>query len=150
MTLAKIENLTVTVRKTVKAPVEKTYKAWTEPAQIMKWFGCDKIANIRVEQDFKVGGDYRITGQSCESGGDMSIYGTYEEIVQNKKLVYTWNNESVEFPAVNTVVSVEFIARGDSTEIVLEHAKFASENSKLGHNQGWTQSLEKFASFVAA
>jgi len=151
MTLAKIENLTVTVRKTVKAPVEKAYKAWTEPEQIVKWFGCDRVTNIRVVQDFRVGGEYRIVGESCQGGGDMAVYGTYEEIVQNKKLVYTWSNESVEFPAQNTVVSVEFIARDDNTtEILLEHTRFASENSKLGHNQGWEQSLEKFANFVAA
>ena len=150
MTLAKIENLTVTVRKTVKAPVEKVFKAWTEPNQMVKWFGCDKVANVQISQDFRVGGDYRIVGENCEGGGEVAVYGTYEEIVQNKKVVYTWNNESIEFPAQDTVVSVEFVARGDSTEILLEHTKFASENAKLGHNQGWTQSLEKFASYLAA
>src|SRR5271168_486051 len=93
MTLAKIENLTVTVRKTVKAPVEKAFRAWTEPNQMTKWFGCDKVANVQVSQDFRVGGDYRITGESCDSGGAVAVYGTYEEIVQNKKVVYTWNNE---------------------------------------------------------
>jgi uncharacterized protein YndB with AHSA1/START domain len=149
MTLAKIENLTVSVRKTVKAPVEKAFKAWTEANQMVKWFGCGRVANVQVSQDFRVGGDYRITGDE-KSGGAFAIYGTYEEIVQNKKVVYTWNNESVEFPARDTVVSVEFIARGDSTEILVEHTKFASENAKQGHNAGWTQSLEIFANYVAA
>jgi len=150
MTLAKIENLTVTVRKNIKAPVEKVFKAFTEPSQIVKWFGCDKISDVQVSQDFKVGGKYHITGKSCDIGAEMSVHGVYTEIVPNQKVAYTWYNNSEEFPAADTLVSVQFVDKGDNTEIVLSHSKFASEKSKEGHTFGWTQSLEKFASLFAA
>jgi uncharacterized protein YndB with AHSA1/START domain len=149
MTLAKIEDLTVTVRKTVNAPLEKVWKGFTEPAQMVKWFGCDRVTNIQISQDFRVGGKYRIEGDNREEGDKVAVYGIFKEIIENKKVVYTWSNESKVYPAENTVVSAEFIAKGDSTEIVVEHTKFASEKAKEGHTQGWTQSLDKFATLFA-
>jgi Activator of Hsp90 ATPase homolog 1-like protein len=38
---------------------------------------------------------------------------------------------------------------GDGTLLTLTHEKFADEESRDGHKQGWTSSLDKLESFMA-
>jgi uncharacterized protein YndB with AHSA1/START domain len=149
MTMTKTDTSTLEMHKTVKASIERVYKAWTEPEQMTKWFGCTGTTQVLVSQDLRVGGEYRISCQGCE-GELVAMYGVFQEIKPNQKLVYTWNNTSQEYPAKDTVVSIEFIPRGDETEIVLKHAKFAMPVSVEGHTMGWTTALEKFAALFAA
>ena len=140
---------TLELRRTIKAPVEKVFKAWTEPEQISQWFGCDKVSELRVTQDFRVGGQYRMDVVNCDDGNPKAVYGTFKEIVPNKKLVYSWTNGSVEFPADDTLVSIEFIAKGNETEIHLVHSNFALDKSVEGHTLGWQQCFDKLARHVA-
>jgi len=122
--------------------VEKVFKAWTEPHQMSKWMGCDQVNQIKVVQDFRVGGEYRIQ-MSSDEGVRMNVWGTFKEIEENRKLVYSWTNDSEHYPAKDTLVSVEFIARGDTTEIILKHSKFATQEVAEGHTSGWGHSLEQ-------
>lgn len=139
---------TLEIRRTIKAPIEKVYRAWTEPEQISQWFGCDKVNKAVVSQELKVGGEYRIDA-NCRDGSPGCVYGTFREIIPNQKLVYTWTNASVEYPANDTIVSIEFISRGNETEIHLVHSNFALEKSAEGHTFGWNECLDKLAQFVA-
>ncbi len=125
--------------------MEKVYKTWTEPEHISKWFGCGKTAEVKVDQDLRVGGNFRVE-MHCTDGEVAVVHGTYKEIIANKKLVYTWTNNSVEFPAENTLVTVEFIAKGNETELALKHENFTRPVSAQGHSMGWGASLDKFES----
>jgi uncharacterized protein YndB with AHSA1/START domain len=44
-----------------------------------------------------------------------------------------------------TQVTVEFFARGSSTEVVLTHAVFGSAKDRDEHNQGWNGCLDALA-----
>lgn len=143
-TTTRKDPLTLELRKTVKAPVEKVYRAWTEPAHISKWFGCGKTADVRVEQDLRVNGAYRYE-MHCTDGEIAVVTGTFKEIVVNEKLSYTWSNTSAEFPAKNTLVTVQFTQSGDTTEIFIRHENFAATSTVEGHTMGWGAALEKFA-----
>ena len=51
----------ITVEKTVKAPVEKVWRFRTEPEHITKWaFAMDTWHTPFAENDMKVGGECRI------------------------------------------------------------------------------------------
>lgn len=39
------------VERMLSASVERVYKAWTDPAQIKKWFGCEYVTDIELTQD---------------------------------------------------------------------------------------------------
>ena len=135
------------IKKTFKAPLSRVFKAWTEPEQMTQWFGCGKAQEVHVEQDFRVGGDFCVE-VACSDGEQVRMSGTFLEIVPNAKLVYTWNNTSSEFPASDTLVKVEFIDKGDSTEIVLQHSKFNRPVSVQGHTMGWTACFEKLEALL--
>ncbi len=144
------QKVTVEVRKVIIAPVDRVFKAWTEPDQLSKWLGGGAVAGVRAEQDVRVGGNYRVDFDyaGCE-GKSGFMTGIYKEVVPNKKLVFTWTNSSDEFPAKDTVVTVEFIARDKGTEVIIKHTNFIAQATADRHNNGWEQSLEKLASLVA-
>jgi uncharacterized protein YndB with AHSA1/START domain len=127
----------------LKAPVERVYKSWTEPEHITKWFGCGKTATVKVQQDLRVGGNFRVE-MHCTDGEIAVVHGTYKVVEPNQKLVYTWTNNSQEFPADDTLVTVEFISKGKETELRLKHENFSREISAQGHSMGWGASLDRF------
>jgi uncharacterized protein YndB with AHSA1/START domain len=113
-----------------------------------KWFGCGMTTSVLITQDFRVGGEYRIACH-CQDDELATMHGTFMEIEPNRKLVYSWNNTSTEYPANDTLVTVEFIDNGDTTEIVLQHTKFATALSAEGHSFGWNAALDKIAELFA-
>lgn len=147
---AQTKELTVLVSKVISAPVEKVFEAWTEPAILSKWFGCNKVTSLNVENDLRVGGKYQMEANACEAGGPKLVSGEYKEIVANKKLVFTWTNSSEEFPAKDTLVTIEFHDKGGKTEVVIKHTNFAVEATRQAHNMGWTESLEKLEGHFTA
>jgi len=136
------------IQRTVSASAERVYKAWTDPEQLRKWFGCEYVTDIKVTQNLRLGGEYQVQMTTAPDGAVITIHGIYKEIVPNKKLIYTWNSDSAEYPAVDTLITVEFIERAKGTEIVLEHTNFALEKSVEGHSIGWTASFSKMIDLV--
>ncbi len=54
----------ITIETTIHASIEKVWKAWTDPALIMNWFGSDpggKVLEARL--DVRPGGRFEITFQ---------------------------------------------------------------------------------------
>lgn len=142
-----VKPTTLEITRTLKAPVEKVYRAWTQPEHIVKWFGCGKTGTAEAQQDLRVGGNFRVD-MFCTDGEVATVTGTYQIVEPNRKLVYTWTNNSQEFPAVDTLVTVEFLAKGNETELVLKHERFEHPISSQGHSMGWGASLERFESLV--
>jgi uncharacterized protein YndB with AHSA1/START domain len=55
--------------------------------------------------------------------------------------VYTWRWAHAR--EEETLVTVEFDARGDGTEVVLTHSGFTTNESSAGHEAGWAGCLAK-------
>jgi hypothetical protein len=49
-----------------------------------------------------------------------------------------------------TLVTIEFIEQGASTEVILTHERFASAAVMARHQQGWASLLERLARTVSA
>lgn len=130
-------------RKVIKAPVSVVYQAWTETEQMVKWFGCAQCNKVKIKQDFKIGGHYRVD-MILDNAMILTVVGEFLEIIPNKRLVYTWSNNFPDFPARDTIVNVEFIDLGEGgTELILSHLNFDLEESRDSHSSGWDHALDK-------
>lgn len=47
-------------------------------------------------------------------------------------------------------MTVEFLGKGTSTEVVLTHEQFADEHMRDENNQGWSNCLHSLARLLAA
>ena len=128
--------------RTIKADRQAVWDAWTQSEHMKRW-SCPEANGVKeVEADLRVGGAFRIV---MEVEGKKHIaFGTYLEIDAPNRIVYTWDWEDPETAMGETVVTVDFRADGDSTEVVLVHSGFPAVEAKEGHEQGWTACLMHF------
>ena len=148
---------TVGTYREVKAPERLVFKAWTEPGQFRQWFGaaaCDGATLLGVKVDARVGGKYRLQVRRPD-GEYFTTAGAYREVNPPERLVFTWafekDGSGEEFGEVEPpemLVTVEFKARGQQTELTLTHEKFASVESRDRHEDGWNRCLDSLGKFV--
>jgi uncharacterized protein YndB with AHSA1/START domain len=151
-------NITLQVTRVFDAPRELVFKAWTDANHFRQWFSraaCEGSTVESVRIDARPGGRYRIQSRHAD-GEYFTTVGVYREVKPPERLVFTWQFEKdgsggnfgeVEPPEM--LVTVEFKARGEQTELVLTHEKFASVESRDRHNQGWGRCLDALGAFVA-
>jgi len=141
--------LKLQVTRLIKAPRERVFAAWTTPADIVKWFGCDDSIAKSAKIDLRVGGEYNI---HIKKGGDreLDLHGVYREIKSPSRLVFTWNWKGSEgMDGEETVVTIDLVDRNGSTEVQLSHDLFTSVESRDGHSYGWNGCFDKMEKLVA-
>ncbi len=143
MTPATTENDTLEVTRLFKAPRERVFAAFTTAEAMNQWFGCGgKKTNCTT--DFRVGGSYRLDSRNPEGGEPVIVTGVYREITPPSKVSFTWKYEGDEdWADCESLVTVEFKAVGDQTELRLTHTGFPSAESRGNHSQGWNSCMDK-------
>jgi len=130
--------------RTFTAPREKVFRAWTDPEVLKQWWAAGPGFTPTVaEVDLRVGGRYRLGMRAPDKDVDYVVVGTYREVQQPARLVYTWAWEGTGGP--ETVVTVEFHDRGSQTEVVLTHEQFADATDRDQHAGGWGGCLDSLA-----
>ena len=130
---------TLEVRRTVAAPRETVFQAWTRVDA--GW--STPIAEV----DLRVGGRNRLGMLEPGKDGPYVVGGEYREVTPPEKLVFTWIWEGPE-PAEETLVTVEFLDQGNATEVIMTHQNFADQHMRDEHQKGWGGCLAQLASLV--
>ncbi|HEX6270421.1 MAG TPA: SRPBCC family protein [Anaerolineales bacterium] len=131
------------MRRTVPVSRERVFRAWTDPAQLKKWFAvADGFTTPIADVDLQIGGRYRLGMQPPGDAPILIVGGVYQEIVFPEKLVFTWRWESPDENEPETLVTLEFVERGGVTEVVLQHELFTSEALRDKHGDGWAGCLD--------
>ena len=141
--MAQTEQLTLAIKRFIKAPRDRVYAAWTDPAQLKQWFGPESVQTHELIADARVGGEFRWDLSNAE-GEKMTVRGEYRELQPDKKIVFTWQWDDDEVWEKHTsVVTVELSDRDGGTELVLTHEQLPNEKSRDGHMGGWNSALDK-------
>jgi uncharacterized protein YndB with AHSA1/START domain len=134
----------LTVRRTIPAPPDEVYRAWTEPAVLIQWFGPPGHGLATAEMDVRVGGQYRFGMRALPDGEVAYVRGEYRELAPPARLVFTWSwEESGKSEARDTVVTVHFREVPTGTEVVLTHELLPNQKEYESHEQGWRGVLLK-------
>lgn len=138
----------LTITRTFDAPRALVFKAWTEAEHIARWWGCPQTQSIKVMNDLREGGAIRAE-MTLDDGALHIVVGTYLEIAPPERLSFTWNWEHDEM-ASDTIVTITLEEVAAGTEMTLHHAIFDTTELRDAHGEGWTRSLERLESLVAA
>lgn len=121
--------------RTIQAERQEVWNAWTQPEHMKRW-SCPAEGGVQdIASDFRVGGDFTITMEV--DGQTHTAFGTYREIDEPHRLVYTWDWKEESHAMGATVVTVSFVEQGDATEVELVHEGFPAAEARDGHNEGW-------------
>ena len=160
-TNVKKEDLIVT--RIIDAPLELVWKAWTEPEQVMHWWGPKYYTSPSCKIDLRVGGKYIFAMQAPEDQGGQISYtaGVYQRIEPLKLLEFTQglsdkDGNSIDpqqigmlpdFPKeVRTVVV--FRAIGDMTELTITEYGWTPSQMSVYAYAGMQQSIDKLAAHI--
>ena len=142
-----IQKPSLTLKRHYAAPIEKVYRAWTDPEALKRWFGPSDDGRILVaETNLKVGGRYRIVMEMAD-GEQHRVGGIYREVVPNEKLTFTWAWEST--PERESLVTIKLKKAGGGTDMTLTHEQFFDEAARDRHEHGWTGTLERLGRYVS-
>jgi uncharacterized protein YndB with AHSA1/START domain len=137
----------LTLKRRLNARPEKIYAAWTDPRQLVKWFGPDSGPVTHAETDVRVGGRYSITFHT-EDGEQHNVSGTYREVETNAKLQFTW--QWITMPERESLVTILIKPDGDGAILTLIHEQLFDEDVRDRHAMGWTGCLNKLERLLAA
>ncbi len=153
----------VTITRTVDGPVEKVWKAWTDPELVKKWWGPKDFTAPSIEIDLREGGKYLYCMRGS-AGPDMPARdywngGVYQKIVPMEKIVvtdyFTDEKGNKVTPAYygmgsdndfEATAETMFEPQDGKTKITLHYpdASRFNEQDISNMQMGWSQSLDKF------
>lgn len=147
----------IIITRIFDAPRELVWKAWTEPALVMRWWGPEGFTSPFSTIDLRVGGKYLYAMRSSE-GQDFWSTGVYREIVPPERIVAT---DSFSDEKGTIVPASDYGMSGDWPSELLVTVTFEEQNGRtmftLRHDGvppglmsdqttvGWNESFDKLA-----
>ena len=131
------------------AQPDAVFAAFTDPEQLMEWWGPPGFTAPGAEVDLRVGGAYRLE-MLAPDGDHMFVKGVFREILPPRRLVMTWEWEQTSMDGEVSTVTVEFRRSGKGTAIDLLHEGFSSEDVGARHQGGWEGCLASLDEHLAA
>lgn len=129
------------ITRNIHAPRQEVFEAWTHAKSVKQWI-CPEGSSVSfVELDVRVGGAFRIDMHIDKI--DTVHTGIYREISPPEKLVFTWVSKHTHYR--ESLVTVEFFAHGETTELVLIQTQLPDEEAAERHTAGWTELTKRLA-----
>ncbi|MBV7328129.1 SRPBCC domain-containing protein [Chloroflexi bacterium TSY] len=134
-------------REIFAAKRARVFAAWTQADVLKKWWGPPGCITHSVAVDLRVGGQYRFVMQ-FPPDEVFHIFGVYREIQPPEKLVFTWRCNMEALDVGESIVTVQFFDRGNSTEVVLVHERILSLEARTNFERGWLAHFEKLVAYL--
>jgi uncharacterized protein YndB with AHSA1/START domain len=134
----------IRITRVINAPIERVFAAWTDPAQMSRWFFVQETWTAAVENDLRVGGVFSI---KMHAGQEqlLDCTGVYREIEPPTRLVFTWTSYAV----TDTRVTIELRDLGGATELTLTHEDLVDVDVRNAHAGGWGGCLDSLERHLA-
>ncbi len=154
-------NKEVVFERTYEAPVEKIWQAWTDPAELKKWWGPDNVSIPECEIDLRVGGRFYIVMEAGEAMGEYKgtrwpMDAKFTQVEPNSKLAYeakAWTEGDDEATRIEQTQELTLAEENGRTKMTLKvvvksigpKAGAAIEGMKYGFGQ----QFDKLAKFLS-
>lgn len=136
------EKTSITVKATIKAPVEKVWKFWNEPEHITQWCAAsDDWHAPKAESNLRTGGKFSTTMAAKDGSMSFDFAGVYDQVQEHKLIAYTMSD--------GRKVSVAFAANGNETNVT-ETFEAESINPIEMQRGGWQAILDNFKKYTEA
>jgi uncharacterized protein YndB with AHSA1/START domain len=151
------------ITRILDAPLDMVWKAWTDPQQVMHWWGPKYYTSHTCKIDLHEGGKYIFSMRAPKDQGGQEQYsaGVYSKIVSMERLEFTQCISDKDGNKIDPTqiglppdfpkemhMMVLFKAKGSMTELTIR-----VENAPVGQMYvyalaGWHQSIDKLAEIL--
>lgn len=131
--------MNITIETTVQAPIDKVWRAYTSPEDIIQWNAAsDDWHTTSSSVELRVGSTFSSRMEAKDGSFGFDFAGTYTKIIPNELIEYEFFNRSA---------SVEFIQIQDGVKVRITFVA-ETEHSIEEQENGWQAILDKFARHV--
>jgi uncharacterized protein YndB with AHSA1/START domain len=134
--------LRLELERVLPRPPAVVFAAFSDPNELVRWWGPKGFTVPSLRFDARVGATYRIEMQP-PTGEPFHLTGEFREVGPPARLAYTFVWEEPDPDDVETLVSLSFGDRGESTEVAFTQGAFKTEARRALHRDGWTDSFDK-------
>ncbi len=130
----------ITVKATVHAPVEKVWECWTDPKHIVNWnHASDDWHSPYAQNDLRAGGKFLFRMEAKDESSGFDFSGVYDEVEPYKSISFAMGD--------SRKVKTTFVKRDGKTEIT---ETFDAENVYPIEKQrsGWQAILDNFKKYT--
>lgn len=131
---------------------ERVFDVWTDPAHISNWWGPKGFSTTTESMDLRPGGEWLFVMHGPD-GRDYQNRVVYREVVRPERLAYRHTGVGDDDP-VKFEVTVDFIARGDCTEVkfqlVFDTREMYTDATQYGAVEGLHDTMDRFGAHLAS
>jgi len=138
---------TVRLHRVLRAPPERVYRAFLDPAAMVKWLPPHGFTGAVQHIDATVGGSYKMSFTNFSTGKSHAFGGTYTELKPHERICYSDQFDDPSLPGQMQVeITLRRVACGTELQIVQDGIPDAIpvEFCYLG----WQESLTLMAQLV--
>ncbi|MBS0444309.1 MAG: SRPBCC family protein [Proteobacteria bacterium] len=138
---------TVRLHRVLRAPPERVYRAFLEPAAMAKWLPPYGFTCTVEHMDAKVGGTYRMAFTNFGNGQSHSFGGQYHELVPGERIRYSDRFDDPNLPGeMQATITFTKVLCGTELAILQEGLPEAIPVEMC--YLGWQESLAQLATLV--
>ena len=139
----------LTIVRLIKARPQIVFDALVTAEGISQWWGPDAGPVLVSESDPRVGGRFRVRFRMLDSTEHESS-GEFLEIMPPARVVMSWRwKGGLEDPGESRI-EITLSAVPGGTQLTFTHSLLHDEESRRGHEEGWSGSLDKLELHLAA
>ncbi len=138
---------TVRLHRVLRAPPERVYRAFLDPAAMAKWLPPYGFTCTVDAMDVRVGGRFHMAFNNFRTGHGHAFGGEYRELLEGARIVYTDAFDGVNLPGqMLTTITLERVSCGTRLGVLQEGVPemIPVEMCHLG----WQESLAQLALLV--
>ena len=142
----------IIITRVLEAPRELVWEAWTDPQQVVKWWGPQGFTTTVHEMDVKPGGIWRLTMHGPD-GADYPNESVFTEVVKPERIAFTLRGGKKGEPESLKEMIWTFEDQGGKTKITIRQVYPTAEArdyvaKTYGAIEGGKQTLGRLAEYL--
>lgn len=143
----------IVISRVFDAPRELVWNAWTDPEQVVRWWGLRGFTTTIEEMDVRPGGVWRHTMHGPD-GTNYPNKSVFTEVVEHERIVFSHGGGREGGPGANFTATWTFEQQGAKTKLTMRMVfNSAQERDQVvkdfGAIEGGKQTLERLAEHLS-
>ena len=143
---------TFRIERIYRQSASRVFWAFTDKSMVRRWrVESDGCEVHEFTYDFRVGGS-EVSRFSVSGGPEIRLDGQFQDIVQDRRIVFSYRMGIGPHPFSVSLTTVEFVPSGGGTRLIYteQGAYFDGMDSARGREHGCRELLEKLAGELEA
>ena len=146
------KGLTVQVQREFPVPADALYRAWNEPEALKQWWTPMNRKLEHVTNELREGGTIEYRTEESNGAPSLIINGTYEEVKERERLVYSWVWHLTDQPVEDSPyrLTIGFSDSNGKSRLDVNQENLKDDEAIRIHQEGWESALDSLERYLTS